>query len=121
MIESSCHCGKVKLEIDADTPESLLSCNCSACRRYGSLMAYFEEDQVKLIAKDEDLNRYVWGDKTLAFVHCRTCSCYSHWQGLEPKQSNRMGVNARLFTNVDISNIKIKKFDGADTWKVIED
>ena len=120
MIESACHCGNVKLKIDAEVPENLLSCNCSVCHRYGSLMAYFPEGKVKVDAAPDATIRYTWGDKMLAFVHCKTCGCYSHWEGLPPKESDRMGVNARLFTNVKIDELPLRRFDGADTWKFLD-
>ena len=120
MIESSCHCGKLKLKIEAEKPENLLSCNCSICHRNGSLMTYFTESQVEVIADPENIFKYSWGDKELAFVHCRKCGCYSHWEGVPPKKVDRVGVNARLFTNMEIKNLPIRYFDGADTWKFYE-
>jgi hypothetical protein len=44
---ATCHCGDVRILI----PESELtvtSCNCSICRRYGALWAYFTRQQVRL-------------------------------------------------------------------------
>jgi hypothetical protein len=121
MIESACHCGALKLEIEAKTPETLTSCNCSICRRYGSLMAYFSATQVKVMAAEGSTERYVWGDKMLAFIRCANCGCYSHWVNLdENSSSDRMGVNARLFTNLDISSLRIRRFDGADTWQFLD-
>ena len=120
MIETSCHCGDVKLKIDADVPENLLSCNCSICHRYGALMTYFDEEKVTLEADPDVLEKYVWGDKKIAFVRCKTCGCYSHWEGIPPKESNNMGINARLMTNVDIGKLSIRRFDGADTWKFLD-
>lgn len=120
MIESSCHCGAVKLQIDAEIPSALTSCNCSVCRRYGALLAYYHPSKVKIIADSNSLHEYSWGDKSLAFVRCRTCGCYSHWKSLDPNQTNRMGINARLFTNVEIDKIRIRHFDGANSWKFID-
>lgn len=120
MITSSCHCGRVKLEIDGDLPEAFTSCNCSICRRTGSIMAYYNPRRVKVIAPPESLDRYVWGDKSLAFVRCAECGCHSHWESLDPIHTERMGINARLFDNVDISGVRIRHFDGADTWKFLD-
>lgn len=121
MIESSCHCNSVRLEIDGDIPTTLTSCNCSICRRLGSLMAYYSPKQVKVLAAEGATHRYVWGDKMLAFVRCANCGCFTHWEGLDPDSTlDRMGVNARLFTNVDITPIRVRKFDGADTWKFLD-
>lgn len=121
IIESSCHCGALQLKIEAEAPKTLTSCNCSICRRYGSLMAYFSPKQVTVLAAAGATARYVWGDKMLAFVRCATCGCYSHWEGLDQNSTlDRMGVNARLFTNHDISAIPVRRFDGADTWKFLD-
>lgn len=47
MIEASCHCGAVRLEIEK-APTEITDCNCSICRRYGVLWAYYTLDQVRL-------------------------------------------------------------------------
>ena len=121
MIESSCHCGAVQIQIEAEAPTALTSCNCSICRRYGSLWAYFSSAQVKVKAAEDATQQYVWGDKMLAFVRCSTCGCMSHWVGLDPNSSSdQMGINARLFTNLDISPIRVRRFDGAETWKFLD-
>ena len=41
------------------------------------------------------------------------------WVAKDPNL-DRMGVNARLFENVDLDQIKIRRFDGKDTWKFLE-
>ncbi|MBV9331122.1 MAG: GFA family protein, partial [Alphaproteobacteria bacterium] len=72
MIEASCHCGAVRMQIDEAPPEFLTDCNCSICRRNGGLWAYFGTDQVKLAAP-QGTDVYVWGDKMIEFHRCRTC------------------------------------------------
>jgi hypothetical protein len=120
MIESSCHCGAVKLQIDAEIPTALTSCNCSTCRRYGSLMVYYHPTKVKILTASEAFHEYSWGDKNLAFVRCSKCGCFSHWKSLDPNKTDRMGLNARLFTNVEIDKIRVRHFDGANSWKYID-
>ena len=66
MIKTSCHCGAVKLQIDDELPEKLTSCNCSVCRRLGSLMAYYPPSKVKMLYDPAATHRYSWGDKGLA-------------------------------------------------------
>ncbi len=110
----------MKLEIDGDAPSVLTSCNCTFCRRSGALTAYFSPSNVRVIAKPGSIHEYIWGDKCLAQVRCGNCGILSHWRSLDPKQTDRMGVNARLFENIDISKIRIRHFDGADTWKFLD-
>lgn len=120
-IESACHCGGVKLIIADEQPATLTSCNCSICRRHGGLFAYYSSAKVTVVAEPGATHEYVWGDKMLAFVRCSQCGCLTHWRGLDPKSgSDKMGVNARLFTNVDIDKIRVRRFDGAHTWKFLD-
>ncbi len=120
MIESSCNCGAVKLQIDAEVPVALTSCNCSVCRRYGGLLAYYSPTKVKVVADPGAIQEYTWADKSLAFVRCGNCGGYSHWRSLDPEQTERMGVNARLFVNVEVDKIRVRHFDGANSWKYID-
>ena len=117
MIEASCHCGAVRLEI-AEAPAEVTDCNCSICRRLGALWAYYQPGDVAVIAAPEATGAYVWGDRMLARHFCRVCGCTTHWQALDPK-ADRMGVNARLMAPQDLKGARVRKFDGADTWTVL--
>ena len=39
MLEGSCHCGAVRWLLQP-MPASVTACNCTVCRRYGTLWAY---------------------------------------------------------------------------------
>jgi hypothetical protein len=120
MIEASCHCGAIRLQV-ATRPERLTSCNCSLCRRYGTLWAYYRPDQVTFAAGAGRSVPYIQGDKTLAVHHCPTCGCVTHWEGLiEGRKEERMAVNARLMQPEDIANIPVRHFDGASTWTYLD-
>ena len=63
----SCHCGAVRIAVPA-APEWVASCNCSICRKLGSLVAYYPDDgSVKV---DGATVPYVWGDRMIALHHC---------------------------------------------------
>lgn len=111
MIEASCHCGAVRLEV-ARAPDTVTDCNCSICRRLGTLWAYYRPQEVAVVAAPDATAPYVWGDRMLAFHHCRVCGCATHWRGLDP-QSDRMGINARLMDPRDLEGARVRKFDGA--------
>lgn len=83
-------------------------------------MAYYHPTKVKIITEPDAVDKYIWGDKTMARVRCRTCGCFSHWESLDPNQTDRMGVNARLFENVEIDKIRIRHFDGANSWEYLD-
>jgi hypothetical protein len=46
MIKGSCHCGAAHWQFDG-VPDGATACNCTVCRRYGTLWAYgFEGETV---------------------------------------------------------------------------
>src|SRR5262245_18806339 len=120
MIEAVCHCGAARLEVP-HAPRRLTSCNCSICRRYGSLMAYYAASAVKRKYRSRDVQKYSWGDRDLRFVRCRSCGCFLHWEPARKKGlPDRMGVNARNFDPRVIAKTRVRRFDGAGTWKFLD-
>ena len=115
MIEASCHCGAVRMEI-ARAPATVTDCNCSICRRLGTLWAYYHLREVTIMAPPGATTSYAWGDKTITFHHCKVCGCATHWASLEDPPIDRMGVNARLMDPTVLAVAKVRRLDGADTW-----
>lgn len=119
MLEASCHCGAVRLEIPRK-PRSLTACNCSICRRYGTLWGYFQASSVRIRAARGATDSYLWGDRRLRFVRCRNCGCITHWQAVRDPQSRRMGVNCRNLDLALLESIRVRRLDGASTWKFLD-
>lgn len=94
MIEASCHCGGVRLEI-ATAPETVTDCRCSTCRKLGALWAYYHPKQVKLTPSAGGTDVYMCSDRVLKFHRCKFCGCITHWADIDP-EADRMAVNARL-------------------------
>ncbi len=94
MVKASCHCGAVRLQIAA-APTEITDCNCSICRRYGVLWAYYPPDAVSIATSGKGTQTYMWDDRSLAFHRCPDCGCVTHWAPVDPAVG-RMGVNARL-------------------------
>jgi hypothetical protein len=118
MLRGSCHCGAVEIRVPRK-PRRLTSCNCSICRRQGGLWGYYEPSRVKITARRGALDRYVWGDRCLSLCRCATCGCVTHWLPIKG-DGNRMGVNFRNFDPHAIESIRIRRFDGAETWKFLD-
>lgn len=118
-VESSCHCGAVRLEI-AKPPETVTDCNCSICRRYGALWAYYSPTQVRIVAAADTSDMYQWGVKMIAFHRCKVCGCLTHWASSDGTL-DRMGVNARLMDLDVLAAARVRKLDGAVTWKYVDE
>ena len=112
MIKASCHCGAVKLEVPA-APEEVASCNCSICSKLGWLGAYYNPADVRLTTPRESLDTYIWGDKSIQICRCKTCGCTTHWESISPDFTDRMGINARIMTGIELDSIPVKFVDGA--------
>jgi len=119
MLKATCHCGAVRIEVPR-RPRSLTNCNCSICRRYGTLWAYYKESEVRVTAAPGATSEYVWGDRRLRFVRCGTCGCVTHWEPIHRTESSRVGVNARNFEPSSIGPVHIRLLDGAATWKYVD-
>jgi hypothetical protein len=120
MIEGSCHCGAVVFRI-TNPPQWLTECNCTLCRRVGALWAHVDISEVEIISDAGATTSYIQGDKTLATHTCNTCGCTTHWENLTPGTASHMAVNFRMCSPVDVSRLPIRKFDGFDTWRYLND
>jgi len=116
---ATCHCGAITLEVKR-APRTLTECNCSICRRYGTLWAYYNESTVRVRSARGARASYAWGPKNLLFNHCKRCACITHHQRARKTAQSTVGVNARLFDPAVIARARVRKLDGADTWKYLE-
>jgi hypothetical protein len=117
-IQGSCHCGAVTVEV-AHAPTQVTSCNCSICRRLGTLWAYYAPSDVRVTGTTAT---YRWGDKTIDFHHCPTCGSTTHWSPLPGRDADRMGINARLLAPEVFERALVRRLDGAsDDWKYLDD
>ena len=64
MLHASCHCGAVRLEL-ARRPRRLTDCNCSICRRYGALWAYYSRKTARVVEGATSV--YRWRHRALEF------------------------------------------------------
>lgn len=118
-LTATCHCGSLRLEVDTP-PESVTSCNCSICRRYGVLWAYYHPSAVRLVPADASTDSYACHQKTQLFHRCPTCGCVTHWASDDPNEDTT-GVNARLFEPDVLAAARPRHLDGADTWEYLDE
>lgn len=119
MLQGGCHCGAVQLEVSRK-PSRLTSCNCSICRRYGTLWAYYDRSQVRISAARGATAAYAWNHRRLRFVRCAGCGCVTHWEPADWSKSTRMGINFRNFDPAVMASIRVRRLDGAATWKFLD-
>jgi hypothetical protein len=118
VIEASCHCGAVKITLPRK-PRRLTDCNCSICRRYSGLWAYYPAAKVRIRGR-RALAAYVWGDQRIRLMRCKRCGCVTHWVAVKNPGSSRMGVNTRNVDPALLKGVRVRRLDGARTWKFLD-
>lgn len=111
MITATCHCGAIVVTATS-APTEITECNCSICRRYGVLWAYYPLSEITF--NEGRTDRYLWDDRSISFHRCTACGCVTHWWPEDPS-SNRMGINARLMDLDVMLGARIRHLDGAGT------
>jgi hypothetical protein len=118
VLTGSCHCGAVRIEVSR-RPRTLTDCNCSICHRYGALWAYYRPTSVGVFAARGSTSSYSWSRKLFRFVRCNTCGCVTHYERTK-RSAQPIGVNARNFEPRELGSPRIRRFDGASTWKYLD-
>lgn len=116
MIQGSCHCGAVRWSLDK-LPDEATACNCTVCRRYGTLWAYgFENEDIHVSG---DTRTYAWGGHNIGFHFCGNCGCIASWWAIkEGNDGRRFGaVNLRLAEPDSVATILIRHHEGFETGK----
>lgn len=117
-IEGTCLCAAVRLGATR-TPRQVTQCNCSVCRRYGTLWAYYRRSAVTITAPRGALASYAVRAGGLKFVRCKTCGCVICWDSPRKGRDERMGLNARLLDHARMAKVPIKVLDGDVPWSTL--
>jgi len=110
--QGSCHCGAVKFSVDAELPKEAMSCNCSICRRKGTLMAFYPAAKVRAEGEGS-LGAYQFNTHRLTHWFCKTCGIHPFAGGIGPDGNEMRAINLRCVPDADLDALKIQKFDGA--------
>jgi hypothetical protein len=114
MIRASCHCTAVRFEIES-SPTWILDCNCTLCRRYGALWAYYKPEEVVLVQGTGDTDNYSWQDHDLGFHWCKKCGCLTHHTILKADPPTIRGINARMIPTLSPADVQIWHIDNSHT------
>lgn len=108
----SCQCGAVKFEADLDL-DSTITCNCSRCRRLGSVLAFAPKSAFMLHSGEKNLSEYLFNKHNIHHLFCKTCGIQSFGFAKGPDGTDMVAVNANCLDGVDARALKSKAVDGA--------
>jgi hypothetical protein len=115
MLQLSCHCGQVRLEI-RKRPDYINACNCTLCSKSGAWWGYFDPSEVSV---EGSTKRYRRGDKAEPGVdihfcpHCGSTTHFTLTESAAAKFGNMLvGVNMRLADESELAGVELRFPDG---------
>lgn len=106
-----CHCERVAYEVNLDLGK-VISCNCSICSKKGTLLAFTNGDNFKLLKGEDSLSDYQFNKKAIHHLFCKNCGVTSFARGTTPDGKKMIAINARCLDGVDLSKLTIQEVDG---------
>lgn len=109
LYEGSCHCGKIRFQIDTHIIE-LTTCDCSLCNKKNALMVKVQEGKFKLLTGSDSLTEYRWNTDVARHFFCAACGIYTfHKKRSEP---NHYSINVRCLDDFAADDVPIRSTDG---------
>ncbi|GAB6260785.1 GFA family protein [Photobacterium sp. CCB-ST2H9] len=107
----SCHCGNIAFEAEGEIEEAL-ACNCSICRRKGSLLWFVPRSQFRLLTPESAASTYTFNKHVIQHRFCPTCGIHPYGEGKDQQGNAIVAVNIRCLDEIDLDVIPVKYFDG---------
>ena len=108
----SCHCGRIAFEVEGD-PQGLMACNCSICRRKGSLLWFVPRGDLRLLTPAADMSTYTFNKHLIRHHFCPVCGMQPFAEADDPRSGKPMAaVNVRCLEDLDFEALPVKRFDG---------
>jgi hypothetical protein len=108
----SCHCGRVRFEVDAPARIEAIECNCSICRMTGFLHLIVPAARFRLRQGAEYLAEYTFNTGVAKHRFCRVCGIKSFY--VPRSNPDGFDVNVHCLERATIESIAISLFDDAD-------
>ena len=107
-----CHCGAIEAEIRVtENFNKILRCNCSLCKRKGSVMSMVKNEDFKIIKGADLLKCYQFHTKVAKHYFCSICGIYTHHRSYTNPENYEF--NVACIDTVDTFKYKdIRVFDG---------
>ena len=94
-----CHCGLIEAQINIKIIEKILRCNCSICKRKGTIMSIVKNEDFEITKGEDKLRLYQFHTKVANHYFCSNCGIYTHHN---PRSNPAMtGFNLGCIDDVD--------------------
>ena len=106
----SCHCGRVKFEVDAPADIEATRCNCSICAMCGFLHLFVSPRDFRILQGEADLTTYTFNTGVAQHTFCSVC-------GIKPfyvprSHPDGYSINVNCLDPTTIRSLVEEPFDG---------
>ena len=110
----SCHCSRVRYEVEAPARIRVEDCNCSICRKSAYLHLIVPRNRLRVLRGADHLTTYTFNTGAAKHMFCNTCGVKSFYA---PRSHPKgYSVNARSIDSDTIEAFDIVPFDGRN-WE----
>lgn len=114
----SCHCGKVRYEVDLDLSAGTGKCNCSICTKSRNWSIIVKPDAFKLVSGEDSLSDYQFNSNSIHHYFCKHCGIKSFGKGyLDVIGGDYYSVSVACLDDVKVAELidaPVKYFNGRD-------
>ena len=107
-----CHCGRVRLEVDAPARIDAIECNCSICRMTGFLHLIVPASRFRLMQGADVLAEYTFNTGVARHRFCRVCGVKPFY--IPRSHPDGIDVNVHCLDAATIESIAVTPFDDAN-------
>jgi len=112
-LSGTCHCGAVQFEVRGPIKRAM-TCTCSICGQMGAVWHATDDAGLSIVKGQDDLSVYQFGTMTAKHYFCRHCGVHPFSR---PRiNPNLWAVNLRCVRDVDLADVPMSVFDGAN-WE----
>ena len=110
--EGGCHCGAVRYRAKLDLEQPVIVCNCSICKKAGTMLSAVSPDDFTLLQGEDALTTYRFNTHKIAHQFCKTCGILPFGEGTDPKGNKTAAINIRCLEDFDFTKVPLIHYDG---------
>lgn len=120
--QGSCHCGRVRYEVDVDLAVGTGRCNCTFCSKTRAWGATVKPEAFRLLCDEvADTNDYQFNTMSGHHRFCKTCGLHAYGHGYVQQIGGAfVSINVACLDDVppeELANLPVHYSDGLhDNW-----